>query len=254
MHPWFVPVTILLNISSPSSSYHTRCCKNEPIRFMFSHSFTSLSNHRAHTFRNLKRSRIMLFAKPWEHPSPVATLSLVNILSARINSSVGCTVASGAISTGLPGKASSATFERRWENFSTQLWTALRDKTSHRKQETFLYWYPLHWVLLPTETHNRTLLFGIPFLKHGRHFDYWKQPVSMRVRVCYVDCHGAGLCYYLMIYIGNLLRPLQLFYFHLWPIYWLSLVYSTFPVINHTFHSSSDSISGYRSQDFCDFM
>jgi hypothetical protein len=27
-----------------------------------------------------------------------------------------------------PGRESSATFKRPWENFSTQLWTALRDK------------------------------------------------------------------------------------------------------------------------------
>jgi hypothetical protein len=34
------------------------------------------------------------------------------------------------------------------------------------------------------------------------------------------------------MYIENLLRPLQLFYFHLWPIYWLSLVsYSIIDII-----------------------
>jgi hypothetical protein len=46
----------------------------------------------------------------------------------------------------------------------------------------------------------------------------------MRMPVCYLDCHEAGLCCYLVIPIENVLRPLQLFYFHLWPIYWLSLV------------------------------
>jgi hypothetical protein len=95
--------------------------------------------------------------------------------------------------------------------------------TSHRKQETFLYEYPLHWVILPTEkAHNRTLLFGSILLKHRRHFDYWNQPLNMRV--CYLDCHETGLCCYLVIHIEILLRPLQLFYCHLWPIYWLSLV------------------------------
>jgi hypothetical protein len=44
------------------------------------------------------------------------------------------------------------------------------------------------------------------------------------MRVCYVDCHEAGLCRYLVIHIENLLHPLQLFYFHLWHIYRLSLV------------------------------
>jgi hypothetical protein len=46
----------------------------------------------------------------------------------------------------------------------------------------------------------------------------------MCVRVYYVDCHEAGLCCYLVIHTENLLHQLQLFYFHLWPIYCLSLV------------------------------
>jgi hypothetical protein len=36
MHPWFFSVTILLSISSPSSAYRKRCCKDRPIRFIFS--------------------------------------------------------------------------------------------------------------------------------------------------------------------------------------------------------------------------
>jgi hypothetical protein len=38
----------------------------------------------------------------------------------------------------------------------------------------------------------------------------------MRMRVCYLDCHEAGLCCYLVIHIENLLRQLQLFCFYLW--------------------------------------
>jgi hypothetical protein len=59
----------------------------------------------------------------------------------------------------------------------------------------------------PSKTHNRTLLFDSILLKHRRH----------------LGCHEAGLCCYLVIHIENLLRTLQLFYFYLWPIYWLSL-------------------------------
>jgi hypothetical protein len=59
--------------------------------------------------------------------------------------------------------------------------------TSHRKQLTFLYEYPLHWALLPIKMHNRTLLFGSKVLKHGRHFDYWNQSMNMRTCVCYLD-------------------------------------------------------------------
>jgi hypothetical protein len=40
----------------------------------------------------------------------------------------------------------------------------------------------------------------------------------------YLDCHAAGLCCYLVMHIESLLRQLQLFYFHLWPIYRFSLV------------------------------
>jgi hypothetical protein len=68
------------------------------------------------------------------------------------------------------------------------------------------------------------LLFGITFLKHGRHIDYWNQPLNMLMRVYYLDSHETRLCCYLVIQLGNRLRQLQLFYFHLWPIYWLTLV------------------------------
>jgi hypothetical protein len=76
----------------------------------------------------------------------------------------------------------------------------------------------------PQKTHNRTLLFGRTLPKLGRYSDYWNQPLNMRMSVCYLDHHEAGLCCYLVIHRENLLRLLQLFYFHLWPVYWLSLV------------------------------
>jgi hypothetical protein len=86
--------------------------------------------------------------------------------------------------------------------------------TFHRKQEIFIYEYPLHWVLLPPKTHKRTLFSVVTPLNLDHHCDYWNQPLNMRMRVCYMDCHEAGLCSYLVIYIENILRPLQLFYFH----------------------------------------
>jgi hypothetical protein len=82
----------------------------------------------------------------------------------------------------------------------------------------------LHWVLLSTKMRNRTLLFHSILLKHGRHFDCWNQPLNMSMRVCYSDCYEDGLCCYLVVHLENVLRPLHLFYFHLWPIYWLCLV------------------------------
>jgi hypothetical protein len=90
--------------------------------------------------------------------------------------------------------------------------------TSHHKQATFLYEHPLHWVLFPTKKcttdHCSSVL----------HTQAWS-PLNMRMCICYLDCHEAGLCRYLVSHTQNLLHPLQLFYFHLWPFYWLSLVY-----------------------------
>jgi hypothetical protein len=78
--------------------------------------------------------------------------------------------------------------------------------------------------LCPQKPHNRTLLFARTLFKHSRYFDYWNQALNMCMRVCYLDCHEAGLCCYLVIHIEALLFPLQLFYFHLCPIYWLSFL------------------------------
>jgi hypothetical protein len=89
----------------------------------------------------------------------------------------------------------------------------------------------LHLVLLPPppsqKTHNRTLLLDSTILKHGRHFYYWNQHLNMSMRFCYLDYHDSGLCCYILIHIENLLRPLQLLYFNLWPNYWFSLILIT---------------------------
>jgi hypothetical protein len=90
--------------------------------------------------------------------------------------------------------------------------------TSQSKRETFIYEYPLHWVR-QQKTHNSSLIFRNTLFKHCRHFGYWNKPLNMRMRVCYLDYHETGLCCYLVIHIENLLRPLQLFYFHLWHVY-----------------------------------
>jgi hypothetical protein len=84
------------------------------------------------------------------------------------------------------------------------------------------------------QKHKKTLLFGST-LKYGRHFDHLTQPVNMRMRVCYPDSHEAGLCCYLVIHVEKLLYILQLFHFHLWPVYWLSLVVRGFVSFRTTF-------------------
>jgi hypothetical protein len=56
----------------------------------------------------------------------------------------------------------------------------------------------------------------------------------MRMLVCCLDYHEAGVCCYLVIHIENLLYLVQMFHFHLWPIYWLSLRYSSLILQNET--------------------
>jgi hypothetical protein len=86
-------------------------------------------------------------------------------------------------STSTPGRASSATFKRPWENFSAQLWTALRDKYFPPYTGNISLWIFLHCVLLPEKTYNRSLLFGNTLLKHGRHFDYWNHTLNTHIRM-----------------------------------------------------------------------
>jgi hypothetical protein len=84
----------------------------------------------------------------------------------------------------------------------------------------------------PQRMHNRTVIFGGTHLKHGRYFDYRNQPQNMCMLVCYWNYHEAGLYCYLVIHIENILHLLQLFYFHLWPIYWLSLIRTITIIVN----------------------
>jgi hypothetical protein len=112
-----------------------------------------------------------------------------------------------------------------WENFSTQLWTALCDKHFPPQTENISLW--ISFALSPfahKEMHNRMLLFSSIFPNHGCHSDYWNQPLNMCMHICNLGCHEAGLCCHLVIHRENRLCPLQIFYFHLWPIYWLSLI------------------------------
>jgi hypothetical protein len=54
--------------------------------------------------------------------------------------------------------------------------------TSHRKQESFLHEYALQWGFLLTKYAKQNTV-----LKHACHFDYWNQPLNMRMGVCYLD-------------------------------------------------------------------
>jgi hypothetical protein len=55
--------------------------------------------------------------------------------------------------------------------------------TSYCKQGIFLYEYPLHWFLLPTKTHNRTLVFGrtLAILTTETSLWIWASPTVMKL-------------------------------------------------------------------------
>jgi hypothetical protein len=76
-------------------------------------------------------------------------------------------------------------------------------KTSHRKQQTFLYNVLCIESFCPQITQKWITLFGDILLKHCRHFDYWNQHLKMRMRVYYLDWHK--LCCYLLIQIESFL-------------------------------------------------
>jgi hypothetical protein len=121
----------------------------------FARSYSSLGTHCVHTFNNLKRCFIMLYAKPWEHPSAVGTLSIVILLSARINSSTCCIVFLSQSQQGNLVRHHlrlSNVLERISLPNCEPLYTT---NTSYRKH--FFYEYPLHWVLSPTK--NRATEF-----------------------------------------------------------------------------------------------
>jgi hypothetical protein len=68
--------------------------------------------------------------------------------------------------------------------FSTQLWTVLRDRHFPPNTGNISLW--ISFALSPfvhKKKHNRTLLFGNTVLKHGCNFDYWNQPLNMRMRL-----------------------------------------------------------------------
>jgi hypothetical protein len=66
------------------------------------------------------------------------------------------------------------------------------------RKHLFMHRFCIEYFL-PQETQNRTSIFGSILLKHCHYFDYWKQSLKMSMLVCYLDCHEAGLCCYLVI-------------------------------------------------------
>jgi hypothetical protein len=64
--------------------------------------------------------------------------------------------------------------------------------TEQRELFLWIYFASSHFA------HNRTLLFSSVLLKHGRHFDYWNEPLHICMCICYLKCHDDELCCYLV--------------------------------------------------------
>jgi hypothetical protein len=118
------------------------------------------------------------------------------------------------------------------ETFATKVEPLYATNTSQHKQEIFLYEYPLHWVLLLTKKLWSSVAHSsstVAILTTETSL------LNMSIRFVYPGYHDSGLCCYLVIHTENLLRPSQLFYFHLWHIYCLSFVLQQSPAIRVTF-------------------
>jgi hypothetical protein len=160
IHPRFVPS------NNPVKHFFSFNCitLRETHSIHFSWSISSLGTHCVHTLWNFKRSCIMLYAKPWEHPSAVATLSIIILLSAQIDSSTClyrcfCRILNG----------------ETWDLVGHYLWLMkvleriswpscellYTTNTPHCKHETFLYEYPLYRVLLPPPQKNASATYTV---------------------------------------------------------------------------------------------
>jgi hypothetical protein len=93
--------------------------------------------------------------------------------------------------TSAPGRASSASFERPWEKFSTQLCTAMRDKQFPTVNRTR---FSMDILCIESSAHNKnshthththtiTMLFGITLLKHGSPFWLLKPTLNLLPRL-----------------------------------------------------------------------
>jgi hypothetical protein len=108
--------------------------------------------------------------------------------------------------------------------FSTQLWNALRNKHFLPWSWNISLW--ISFALSPFAHRKRTTERCSSVVQTSSTVAVLTTETNLWtcMFVCYIHCHKAGLCCYLVRHMYNLIRPLQLFYFHLWPIYWLSLV------------------------------
>jgi hypothetical protein len=121
------------------------------------------------------------------------------------------------------GRASYTTFERPWENFSTQFEPVYATNTSHCKREKFIYEYPLYWVILCTEKRTTECCSSVV---------YSSSMVNLSSETRSEHAHACQLPRLSWSWIvllpsdkyRKLITSITAVYFHLWPIYRLSFV------------------------------
>jgi hypothetical protein len=160
------PVTIVLSILvfSPSTAYRKRRCKDRPIRFIFSRSFSSLGKN---TMRALPETS--------KDHSICCMLNHGNTLVQLLH----CLSSFSHLESTVPPAAQlllSHYQQGGLEGYHMLVWNVLErhsrpscellyaTNTSHRKREIFLYEYSLHWVILPTKNtqQNAVLRYYTP--------------------------------------------------------------------------------------------
>jgi hypothetical protein len=143
-----------MTISSPSSAYHKECCKDRPIRIIFSWPFSSLGTHALRYMLNHGNTLVPLL-----HCVSLSFCQLRSTLPPVAQLLLSQSQQGGLVRNHL--QLSNALL-RNSQPCCEPLYAI---NTSHHKQETFLYECPLHWVLLPTKImHNSKLLAIIRYI------------------------------------------------------------------------------------------
>ena len=138
-------------MSSPSSMYRLKCCKDRPIPNIFCSSVNQQSTHCAQTLRNFNCSCMMMYAVPCEQPTVCAMPSMDACWSLRMICFTRFTVASVDTSAGRPGCSRSLMCCLPLLNSWIQLNTVFHEKQLSPYMDSFRDALLLWTVLWPTK-------------------------------------------------------------------------------------------------------
>jgi hypothetical protein len=139
---------------SPSSAYRKKCCKDKPTRLISYRTFSSLCTHHGHAYRNFKRSWIMLCAKTLGTPCCYAVYRYPHVITNQRSHQLQCCFRYDLKRATWSGIYCDFRTLRLFLNLVVKQFNATN--TSDRKQETILYKYLLHSVILPTKKKRTT--------------------------------------------------------------------------------------------------